>query len=208
MRTRIQTLHRIGETYGLVLDGVIYRLSAGSIAALVKAKMIAVVDDRTFRVNSSRLAARDPEHVDMLTFAGGCGLVRVPILDVAAAEQIDRVSFTCTACLQDASPVNVLHHGLLFCNMCRKEIRRYVSPGSYLHQLRLATVRWINWDKVRAIYREAKRLTETTGIPHHVDHIIPLRGKDVSGLHWEGNLQILTATDNLKKGNRWRLGIA
>jgi hypothetical protein len=49
-----------------------------------------------------------------------------------------------------------------------------------------------------SFYEEARRLTEETGILHHVDHIIPCtRG----GLHCHTNLQVLTAEANLKKHN-------
>ncbi len=46
-------------------------------------------------------------------------------------------------------------------------------------------------------YALARKLTEETGIAHHVDHIIPCR---LGGLHHHTNLQVLTAEDNLAKG--------
>jgi hypothetical protein len=61
---------------------------------------------------------------------------------------------------------------------------------------------WANLGAIKATYREAARLTKETGIAHHVDHILPLNGKTVSGLHVEANLQILTARENLLKGSQ------
>ena len=66
-----------------------------------------------------------------------------------------------------------------------------------------AVASWIDHDAVRAIYAQAAELTAQTGIRHEVDHIVPLQGQMVSGLHWEGNLQILTKTENLRKKNKF-----
>jgi hypothetical protein len=68
-----------------------------------------------------------------------------------------------------------------------------------------ATPKWLTRTQlfeIEGFYIEAARLTKETGIPHHVDHIVPLQGKTVRGLHVPWNLQILTAIENLSKGNR------
>lgn len=59
---------------------------------------------------------------------------------------------------------------------------------------------WANIDKLREIY-----VNRPDG--YHVDHIIPLRGKYVSGLHVENNLQYLPAKENMIKHNSYAFKI-
>lgn len=67
---------------------------------------------------------------------------------------------------------------------------------------------FVGFDKeIELIYKQALNLTETTGITHHVDHIIPLINKKVCGLHVPWNLQIITAEENLKKSNKFQGGL-
>lgn len=64
---------------------------------------------------------------------------------------------------------------------------------------------WLTADhlaEIQAFYTQSKALTQSTGVAYHVDHIIPLQGKTVSGLHVPWNLQVITATENCSKSNR------
>jgi hypothetical protein len=57
------------------------------------------------------------------------------------------------------------------------------------------TPKWANLKAIKEFYMNCPN-------GYHVDHIIPLKGKNVSGLHILENLQYLPAIENLKKGNR------
>lgn len=66
-----------------------------------------------------------------------------------------------------------------------------------------ATPRWADREAIAALYEEARRLTETTGIRHEVDHIYPIFSDTICGLHVHTNLRIVTAAVNGAKSNRW-----
>ena len=69
----------------------------------------------------------------------------------------------------------------------------------------LRTPKWLTSDDlffIEEAYHLAKLRTETLSIQYHVDHILPLQGKKVSGLHVPNNLQVIPAKINLQKSNK------
>lgn len=61
---------------------------------------------------------------------------------------------------------------------------------------------WADLEAIEKVYTDCHKLCQETGLEYHVDHVIPLRGKNISGLHVENNLQILSGKDNRSKGNK------
>lgn len=81
-----------------------------------------------------------------------------------------------------------------YLNACRKK------------SVRLRTPAWLTAEDkwyIKEVYDLAVLRTRLTGVSWHVDHIVPLQGKTVSGLHVPWNLQVIPAKDNIAKKNRW-----
>jgi 5-methylcytosine-specific restriction endonuclease McrA len=78
-------------------------------------------------------------------------------------------------------------------------------------QLELATPKWLSQWQLEAIdhsYLVAELRTQCFGEEYQVDHIIPIRGKNVCGLNVPWNLEVIKKSENLKKGNKllpWRV---
>lgn len=68
---------------------------------------------------------------------------------------------------------------------------------------RRATPPWADKFLMREVYDLAARRTAVTGIEWHVDHVVPMNGDTVSGLHCEANLDVIPAKANLKKQNHY-----
>ena len=89
----------------------------------------------------------------------------------------------------------------------RKKLKphKYAAYNSKRRSARLeATPPWLTKSQIKEIedlYWLSQDLKRVTGFVYHVDHIVPLQGKDVCGLHVPWNLQVLPIDINLKKGN-------
>lgn len=67
------------------------------------------------------------------------------------------------------------------------------------------TPKWLSEDDhwmIEQAYDIAVKRTKATGVMFHVDHIVPLQGAAVSGLHVPWNMQVITEVANKRKGNR------
>ena len=90
----------------------------------------------------------------------------------------------------------------------KRYYKNYAYERSRLNALnasrRAATPKWltaIHRAMIREFYDIAKAMETQTGIKYHVDHISPVNGGNVCGLHVPWNLQILSASENCSKKN-------
>lgn len=84
---------------------------------------------------------------------------------------------------------------------------KYNSRNAKRHaRKKQACPAWLDKEEmwlIDEIYSISTLRTKLTGVKYHVDHIIPLSGKTVSGLHLPWNMQVITAVENLVKKNKY-----
>lgn len=69
-----------------------------------------------------------------------------------------------------------------------------------------ATPSWLTAEhkkQIRDKYLLAIAMTKETGVPYVVDHMVPLHGETVCGLHVPWNLKVMTREENLAKSNKF-----
>ena len=100
-------------------------------------------------------------------------------------------------------------------NLAQKREYRQANKGkiNFLCSMRKKVVKqrtpaWLSpFDrlKIKCYYSVAAMLARNNKEPWHVDHIVPLQGKLVSGLHVPNNLQFLRGVDNVRKKNKFEV---
>jgi len=86
----------------------------------------------------------------------------------------------------------------------KKHYSRVLADNAKRRALRIQrTPLWANLEMIEVFYWVAIELSKVMSQKYHVDHIIPLQGKNVSGLHVQNNLQVMLAIDNCKKSNHF-----
>lgn len=104
--------------------------------------------------------------------------------------------------IQAALDLDGAHPGPLFGPLrIRRAPQAAVRNRIYRRKLKRATPPWADLAEIRKLYREAKTLSLTTGVKHSVDHVIPLCGETVCGLHVHTNLRVCLHAENMRKGS-------
>lgn len=138
-----------------------------------------------------------------------CGTVR----HVSGAQLNSGQSRSCGCLLKDLKATGRTEEEELAIRRLRSRLSNRKNPArvkankiKYETKRDAATPGWLSkehWVQMNAFYERARALTRETGVRHEVDHIVPINGKTVSGLHVPWNLQILTQSENVSKSNRY-----
>ncbi len=102
-------------------------------------------------------------------------------------------------------------------NYDKENVKKYPEKRAAINAKRRAsklqrTVPHGNSKKIQQVYSDCVEINLAAKVAgctekFEVDHIIPLQGNNVSGLHVENNLQIILASENRSKNNKFTPGV-
>lgn len=129
-----------------------------------------------------------------------------------------RHEYRCAGCHQWLRADKYRHHGKgrnvylnKLCKYCERRLERRREQAIIHTKAKAATFRVARRSElskkqqvaIENIYADASRLSQETGTPYHVDHILPVNHPLICGLHVPCNLQVLVGVDNIKKSNKF-----
>lgn len=91
-----------------------------------------------------------------------------------------------------------------YCKRWAENNRGVMAAASAKYRAFKSRADYSEKEAVDYVYYAAKVIEKVYGTKWHVDHIVPLQGENVCGLHVSYNLQLLSPSDNCRKGNRFR----
>lgn len=85
----------------------------------------------------------------------------------------------------------------------KNPVKSAAGCRKYQASKRRAVPAWADDSATEYVYHAAKVIEKEYGTKWDVDHIVPLQGETVCGLHVHNNLQLLSPSSNYSKGNSW-----
>lgn len=139
-----------------------------------------------------------------------------PLVDFHKTKQTkDKYTFHCKICNKNArkeyyknNKSKVLSQVKSWKQLNKSKVR--AIRATYKCIKRNASPSWLTNEQksqIESIYWLARLQQELTDEQYHVDHIVPLKGKTVCGLHVPWNLQVMSAKENMTKGNKLNASI-
>ena len=87
----------------------------------------------------------------------------------------------------------------------KKTLRTFLERKRQINKKQRLPV-WVTQDeleRIKCLYQVAEMYRKEGLSDWHVDHIVPLQGKTVSGFHCFNNLRVVESKENLAKHNKW-----
>jgi len=173
--------------------------------------------EKVARKRQAAKAAKAPQPISARKAAQQAGLIRYtsgkPCVRGHVAERFT-INGQCVSCCTEAQALSLKNNPEKHRAATRRwqvnnpektrALKRPASANRRASQLK-RTLPWLtdaDFARIKVKHAEAAWMTKHTGIRHAVDHVYPLQGKLVSGLHVPQNMRVIPMRENSRKNNK------